>query len=197
MNKELLLKVKNHCKTVLERGRCACLAFHNWQHTKEVVFHSKHIAQEEGLDQVAIEEIVIAAYFHDIGNDKEALNHEKTSCEYARLFLTQNKYCDQGIRNVLSLINATAMPQRPETIAQKVICDADLAHLGQKNFLEKNNNLRREWEQHHNISFTDGDWTSLNVKFLNDHLFHTDFAQSHYNKQKNENLSALKQEPTS
>lgn len=191
MNIELIGKVRAYCKELMESSRCQELQFHNWEHTEDVVRNAKFIAKHEQLADDTIEEIIIASYFHDTGNMKQAAGHEKLSCEYAQEFLTNLSYNDQRIINIIYNIMATEMPQQPETISEKVICDADLAHLGKTNFIIKNTNLRKEWDQHCNTRFTDEQWIAMNVQFLKNHSFHSAFAKAHFAKQKVVNIEKL------
>lgn len=191
MNDELIDRVKTHCKKHMEEGRCKTLPFHNWEHTLDVVSNSHYMALREKLEDSVVEELIIASFFHDTGNKEAASDHEQRSCENARQFLRIQNYSDQGIVNITELIMATQMPQRPESIAQQVICDADLAHLGKINFFEKNQNLRSEWRQFHDMTFTDDHWIALNIKFLKEHRFHTTVAQTLLEPQKDKNLHFL------
>jgi predicted metal-dependent HD superfamily phosphohydrolase len=192
MNMELIDKVREYCKGVMDSSRCKMLQFHNWQHTKDVVENSELIARNEKLSDKQIEELIIASYFHDLGNTQGSADHEKRSCSYAKEFLTAQRYSDQRIINIIHTIRATEIPQRPETIAEKVICDADLAHLGKQSYMRKNKALRLEWEKFNGTSFTEKEWIEMNVSFLSQHTFHTDFANKHYGKQKVENIEKLK-----
>jgi len=192
MNKILIDKVREYCWEVMESGRCKKLQFHNWQHTQDVVKNSELIARNEKLSEEMIEELIIASYFHDLGNTEESAYHEKLSCEYAREFLTAQEYSDQRIINIIHIIRATEMPQKPSTISEKVICDADLAHLGKQCFIRKNKALRQEWEKFNHAVFTEKQWIDMNVSFLTNHSFHTDFAKRFYGAIKDKNIEALK-----
>ena len=44
-------------------------------------------------------------------------------------------------------IIATTMPQRPKNLVEKVVCDADLIHIGTKEFFRKNDLLKEEIER--------------------------------------------------
>lgn len=192
MNLEIIEKVREYCKNIMDHSRCKRLQFHNWQHTKDVVQNAEYIAKNENLSEETIEELIISSYFHDLGNAEGAAGHEKLSCEFAQEFLTKIGYDDQRIINIIYNIRATEMPQQPETISQKVICDADLAHLGKTNFLTKNSNLRKEWEMYNDITFTDEQWVAMNLSFLSNHCFHTDFARKNYETNKLKNIQKLK-----
>ena len=191
-NLGLIEKTKIYCKEMMEASRCQYLPFHNWKHTKEVVENSKTIAKGEHLPNETIEELIIASYFHDLGNSREFSNHERVSCKFAQNFLSKQGFSIHRTIHITQIIEATQMPQNPKTITQKVICDADLTHLGKKNFLIKNLKLRKEWAAFNNQKFSDREWIFLNIDFLERHNFYTAFARKHFTTQKNENIKLLK-----
>lgn len=191
-NKALIKKVQNFCKSEMSESRCTKLQFHNWGHTEDVVSNSLFIAEKEKLDDEAIEELIIAAYFHDLGNITSSEEHEKRSCNYAEKFLSKEGYFVGRILNVKKIIKATKMPQCPKNIAQCVICDADLAHLGERDFIIKNDNLRQELATYSNLEYTDQEWIAMNIEFLENHDFCTQFARTYYAKQKAKNIEILK-----
>jgi len=192
MNIALIEKVKIFCKLLVESSRCKNLPFHNWQHTEEVVQNSELIGKQEGLKENAIEELIIASYFHDIGYSNQAKGHEQLSCKYAKEFLQEEGVADSKITNVLNLIKVTEAGREPKTITQKIIIDADLAHLGRKNFKVKNAQLRKEWKNSNGSEFSNVEWTSLNITFMEEHSFYTASANSLFSTQKLKNIKALK-----
>ena len=72
------------------------------------------------------------------------------------------------------------MPQNPTNKLEKIICDADLFHLGSENFIEKTTLLRSEWEQLCNKYLTDIEWLKENNNFFGEHKYFTNYA---FNKQ--------------
>ncbi|GGG20062.1 hypothetical protein GCM10011344_20880 [Dokdonia pacifica] len=192
MNTHIILSVKKHCKKLIKESRCNELAFHNWKHTKNVVLEASRIGAKEGLKSADIEMLVIAAYFHDTGNAKANKDHEMISCYYAKTFLDKNKYHENRINTIINLIKATQMPQTPTTLLQKILCDADLSHLGKKEYIKANLDLRNEWSTHCNMSFTDEQWLDLNIAFLENHKWHSQAALMFFEKQKVENIRNMK-----
>lgn len=191
-NNALIKKVRDFSKSEISKSRCAKLQFHNWKHTEDVVSNSLFIAENEKLDDETIEELVIAAYFHDLGNITSSDEHEQRSCNYAEKFLRKEGYFVSRILNVKKIIKATKMPQCPKNIAQCVICDADLAHLGEPDFIIKNDNLREELTIYSSLEYTDQEWMEKNIEFLENHDFCTQFARTYYKKQKAKNIEMLK-----
>lgn len=188
---DIVHEVEQYCKSLLASSRCRELPFHNWQHTLDVVANSQLIGQRENLTAAAMEELTIAAFFHDTGNAKQAAGHELLSCKFAREFLTAQEYPDERINSILNLIESTQMPQQPVSTSEKIICDADLAHLGKSNFLDKNAKLRKEWEIYNNLKYSNEEWLCSNIRFLQMHKFHTTTAQVLYVKQKAKNIEML------
>lgn len=193
MNEVLILKVKNYCKSLLEQSRCRLLQFHNYAHTKSVVQTADRLALAMDVSDEEREWLVIAAYFHDVGNLEITVAHETVSCTMARKFLEMQNYDAANILIIEKIILATEINRTPVTLLEKIICDADLAHLGKSSFVMQNRLLREEWAVFLDKTFTDTEWFHLNEKFLNDHYFYTPVAQSLYAEQKKENLQKLKQ----
>jgi hypothetical protein len=86
---------------------------------------------------------------------------------------------------------ATKYPQKPNTLLEKVICDADLIHVGRKNFFEKGEALREEWKLTRMEEYTDEQWNVLNLGFLRVNSFHTTYCKKNYEKRKNKNIEAI------
>lgn len=191
MDAQLIAKTKKHCFRLINQSRCSNFPFHNWEHTSEVVADSKKIAQGEHINAKDLEILIIAAYFHDVGQIKGVEAHEKSSCDFAIKFLDLHHYPIEDIERIKKCILATTMPQKPQTLLQHIICDADLAHLGKTCFESKSNKLRKEWVLYCGKNFTDKEWIMLNIEFLDGHQFHTEYAKTHYGQQKEENKKML------
>ena len=52
--------------------------------------------------------------------------------------------------------------------------------------------MRQEWEKFNHAVFTEKQWIDMNVSFLTNHSFHTDFAKRFYGAIKDKNIEALK-----
>jgi len=74
---------------------------------------------------------------------------------------------------------------------EQVICDADLLHLGQKDFLHKSALLREEWSLTTKVTYTDDQWHGLNLEFISKHVFHTEYCKENYDKRKNKHILFL------
>ena len=92
---------------------------------------------------------------------------------------------------VTNCIRATRMPQQPLSIYENIICDADLYHLGTNEFLEKNMLLRKEWSDYLSMDYSDDTWNTLNIQFLQQHKFHTNFGIEILEPIKKQNIKLL------
>ena len=161
--------------------------YHNYNHTVSVVEAANEIALSENISSDDLEILLIAAWFHDTGFIKDISNHEEESKKIANNYLSEKGFEDSKINQVLSCIDATKMPQKPTSIIENIICDADLFHLGTENFDEKANLLRAEWEQLCDKNLTDIEWFEENNKFFAEHKFFTNYTFNKLNNQKSSN----------
>src|SRR5688572_24135774 len=148
------------------------LTYHNLEHTLDVVMQSERIAKEEGVnDDHELYLLKVAALYHDTGFLRTYTKHEEASClifqEDAKLF----GFSCQESEMITRLIMATKLPQTPETLLERVICDADLDYLGRADFFEIGDGLRKEFLKQ-GIIKTIKDWDQLQVKFLANHQYH-------------------------
>ena len=96
------------------------------------------------------------------------------------------------IVEVEEAILATRMPQQPKTIVSQVLCDADLFHLSTEQCQEKANMLREEWKVLGTKEMTDEEWLESNIKFMEDHSYHTPYGQTVLELRKRKNIKKLK-----
>lgn len=67
---------------------------------------------------------------------------------------------------------ATRVPQSPDGLLEKIICDADLDYLGRDDFFSIGNKIFREFMAR-NIVANEQEWNELQVKFLSVHNYFT------------------------
>ncbi len=187
-----LTKCNEMAKAVLE-SLPSDLSFHNIAHTKYVVEGVEIIGKRSyDLSKEEIEILKIAAWYHDTGYIKQKKNHEKLSQKLAEQYLKTTNYSPDKIRKVCDCIRATDLDKTPKTKLEKVLCDADLRHLSDPNYLKFAELLRKELEDHFNYSFTDRQWLEGNVSFLSDHRYHTPYGHDVLEKRKQVNITKLK-----
>ena len=166
--------------------------YHNLAHTQRVVKKAKEIAESLELTPTDLENLEIAAWFHDTGYIDGSENHEEKSVEIATNYLTTKNISKERITAIGALILATEMNSVPKDILEKIIRDADCAHLASKKFLDYASLLRKEWELVLDKRYKHAEWIQLNLSFFTQkHRFYTDFALRNWSNGKEKNLAKL------
>lgn len=167
------------------------LYYHSIEHTRLVASVSASIADAEGVESPDKEIVVVAAWFHDIGNAVSLKNHEEESCKIARQFLTEKEMDEAFIAGVEKCILSTKMGAQKETLLEKIIGDADNAHAGMDNFMEISNLLRKEM-----CNFTESKCSKLEywnqtLKYIKRVAFLSNWAKENLNPIKKQNTKKV------
>ena len=170
----------------------AYLTYHNAAHTQKVLAAAIEIGQTERLSEEELVLLKTAALLHDIGFVQNHENHEELSCKYAQKALPEFGYSDAQIQQVCSMILATRMPQTPHNIMAQILCDADLYYLGSDTYAADAEQLKFEMLKL-GLIHEQTDWLSLQVKFLSEHKYFTNYASVHQGPGKQKNLEILLQ----
>ena len=166
--------------------------YHNLGHTQLVVEKTKELAELSNLNDTDKNNLIISAWFHDTGFTESIEKHEEKSVEIATDFLKKHNVSENEINSISALILATKLNYKPKTLSEKIIRDADCAHIGSKNFNDITVLLRKEWELNCNKTLTEDEWLEENINFLtHTHRFYTDAASANWDKTKSKNLSQL------
>ncbi|PIF30896.1 HD domain-containing protein [Flavobacterium sp. 9] len=164
-------------------------SYHNFNHTLTVVNAVKELCKKEEVKGEDKELLLIAAWFHDTGYIEGYENHEQESVKIASAFLKEKEQSEEFIATVSSLILATVKEYIPKTHLEKIIKDADFAHLMGTEYATTCELLRIELKNTWNLNFTNAEWAKENLNFLmNKHRFYTDYAQKKWQPLKEKNL---------
>jgi hypothetical protein len=74
---------------------------------------------------------------------------------------------------------------------ERVLCDADIIHVGKKRFFTRSELLRSEMEMRKGHPFTDLEWLTYNIEFVTRHNFHTKYAREEFAARRAKNLVTL------
>jgi len=177
---------------LLSRELDAVYVYHNLAHTQRVVEKTKELTAHMNIPEIAAENLEIAAWFHDVGFTKNAANHEEKGVEIVVDFLKEKNIEPQRIHLISKLILATKMNHKPKDDLEKIITDADCAHLASKSFFDFNSLLREEWELAGFKKVSDLEWIKENIHFFSvQHRFTTDYALKNWTTRKEKNLAKL------
>ncbi|WP_242202184.1 Pycsar system effector family protein [Aestuariivivens insulae] len=166
--------------------------YHNLAHTQRVVEKAKMLADLSNLNDRDKALLLIATWFHDTGYIKGFEKHEEESAKIAVSFLKEHDCTEDDIEIIKRLILATRKDYEPKHLLEKIIRDADCAHIGSKNYAMVSELLRKEWELTCDKTLTEEAWLKENIDFLSiHHRFYSDAASANWDKGKGRNLSQL------
>ena len=177
---------------LLQNKLSKSIRFHTLDHTQEVVAACQLLADAHQLNAGDRFALLLAAWFHDTGYSAgEAKGHEEVSKELAVSFLQARQAEPELIEKVTGCINATRIPQTPTSLLERIICDADLFHLGTEAFTEKNKLLRTELENLSGHEISKKSWRKTNIRFLEGHRYFTDYGKEKLDPVKQQHLQEL------
>lgn len=186
MQTELLIKVQEYAENILTNLPHE-FTYHNLAHTKHVVEKTIEIGTASQLSEKALENVLIAAWLHDVGYQGGCIEHEERSKMMADTFLKGLDIPHKRIEKIIECIEATKMPQRPRNEKEMVLCDADLSHLAAIDFLERSEQLRIEVNSL--IAKTsEKKWWKSTVDLMQNHQFFTPYAKENFEPLKQINL---------
>ncbi len=166
------------------------LTYHSIEHTIDVLKHCIRIAALEGVTGEDLFFLKTAAIYHDTGFLSAYGGHEDKSCD---IFLEDIRGMDikkTETKTILGLIGATKVPQKPKTLLQKIICDADLDYLGRRDYTSIAQLLKSEFLQF-SIITNEQEWQKLQREFLKKHYYHTSSSKQLREPIKQINLARL------
>ena len=164
-------------------------SYHNFNHTLTVVNAVKELCKKEDVTAEEKEALLVAAWFHDTGYINGYENHEQESVKIVTTFLKEKELSDEFITQVSGLILATVKEYIPKTHLEKIIKDADFAHLMGTEYATTCELLRIELKNTWNLNFSNAEWAKENLNFLmNKHRFYTDYALRKWQPLKEKNL---------
>jgi len=154
------------------------MVYHNLNHTREVVRAADKIGTYANLTEEEKEILMLSAWFHDSGFKYDYDTHEEKSVEIAKEFLVQNNYPKDKIEKVVSSINSTKNGQKPKTLTERVLNDADFIHLSKKTYFDNLLLLKSELENAKGSKLIDSEWYEKNLEFLKSHQYNTEYGKT-------------------
>lgn len=190
---EIIEKAKSVVKAQFDEANKEVYTYHNWEHTERVIKAAMNLSKDhDGIDAHTSDLIHLAAIFHDSAYSKDNANHEELSASNALGFLEEENVSESDIATVKRLIHATKMDAQANEEDEKIMKDADLAHLADENYFDKAFcNLRNELSQLEGKKIKRIEWIGECKRFLASHTYLTEVARTKYNEGKQNNIKRL------
>jgi putative nucleotidyltransferase with HDIG domain len=185
-------KTEKFVVSLLKEKLLKTYVYHNINHTRRVLKYANELIEAEGIEVEDALVIRLAALLHDTGYVKSNENHEVISAKLAKDFLEKEHVSKLVLDKVQKCILATNTKIKPSNILEKIIVDADSAHLGNKNYVEVSELLREEWSQQGIKTLSDLEWVNENITYFTDyHQYYTNYALINWQKAKEKHLAQL------
>ena len=185
------IKLRNNALEILNSKLSKDLYYHCIHHTLDVLKVINQYMKREKISGQEAKLLRIGVLLHDIGYTVSIHDHELRGMEIAEKMMSQFGFSNNHIEIVKGLILSTRVPQKPKNKLEKMICDADLDYLGRPDFYKIGDLLYKEMKAYSNIE-NKKNWNKVQIKFLEAHQYHTDFARKNRQPQKEERIKELK-----
>lgn len=189
---ELLRHIREYALAYYKTHTNDKLIYHDKGHTEDMVTAAMQIGNHYQLNDRDFFIVQAAAWFHDLGYMVDIAHHEAQSAVLALNFLQKHNANEEDIDAIKGCILATQMPQKPVSLLDKIVCDADLFHLGTDDFFKKDKLLLKEINALYNKDIGKQEWRRKSIQFLEEHHYHTDYCQLLLNSGKEANIQTLK-----
>ena len=173
----------------------AGIKYHDAAHTlhpaKGVVATANRIGKSENISEHDRELLIAAAYFHDTGYIREYEKNEPIAARMAGRILKLIGYKPKEVEMIQNMILATDLARKPKTHIEKILCDADLDHLGREDFFKMDGKLR-EGRRTRGIDVSDeAKWYKGTLDIIRNHQFYTQSQKKLREKEKQKNIKKL------
>lgn len=193
-NPEITETAKKFVTRYFKEHISAEYVYHDLQHTEQVVEGICQMADLHGLPATEKQMLELAGWFHDTGYKDGPDGHEERSCMLLRDFLADYDFSEESIKQMEGCILATKIPQNPQTLHEKIICDADLAHLGNEHYWDRTGRVRQELMLTRSMLMGEQEWIDFELDFMLQHGYHTEAAEKLYGKRKKKHIKQLRKQ---
>lgn len=167
------------------------LTYHGIHHTVDVLEVCNGYIRRLKISGHEASLLRVGALAHDIGFMYTYKSHEEKGVEIISKMMDAYGFPADDIDVVGGLIMATKVPQNPLNRLEQILCDADLDYLGRLDFDPISESLFEEFILNKIVS-NRGEWNQVQIKFLEDHNYHTEYANKYRKPKKDKRLLKLK-----
>ncbi len=167
------------------------LFYHNLAHTGRLLESVNRMNEHFKLDDKNYFIVCATLWLYDLEQISSDNGEIKTTTLFSEGLLDSLEINDPEREEIKNCILATKGLRQPQTLNEKIVCDAVSFDLGSPYFSEYNKLRRKEAEAMTSEKIKGGVWRSRTVSLLQNHQFQTSFCQELLNKTKEENLKAL------
>ena len=183
--------LRKKCLEILNSDLPSSLHYHSIRHTLNVLKNCEYHIRYYDIEPYDAKLLRLGVLLHDIGFTVTIEEHELESAKIALKLMTEYGFSKSEIEVVRGLIMATRLPQSPGNLLERIICDVDLDYLGRKDFYKISDLLYKELLER-SAYFDKNHWNKIQIEFLENHTYHTEFAKRRRQKAKERRIEELK-----
>ncbi len=157
---------------------CKDYPYHNPAHSISVLDRATYIAMAEDINNEDLEDLQLAALFHDTGFSEQYEKNEHIGARIARKWLEKMWHPDERISKIENIIMATVLFSTPRTHLEKIIQDADLDNIGTKSEFIYSQRYLTELRTVGGKDISDFAYWQFVYKLLTKYKFHTETAKT-------------------
>ncbi len=163
--------------------------YHNYSHTRNVVYNALEIAKRMDYRFIDLQLIELTAWYHDIGFVQGAKNHEQRGSETLGVLMHNAGLDSKLIKKAHLAIMSTIVDNEPLSEYGAILKDADTGHLAYADYSSFEALLRKEILLVEGKEYSDYAWKTFNNEFLKKHTFYTEVGKQLYNPGKKINYN--------
>lgn len=172
----LIEQAKLYTSTLL--AKCEQYSYHNPRHTDWVFSRATYLALAEWVDGEDLEDLQLAALFHDTGFTVQYEKNEYIWARIAREWLEWVWHAESRIHKIEGIIMATVLFSKPKTHLEEIIQDADLDNIGTKEEFFYSQNYLKEIRTIGHVDMPECAYWQFVFTLLTKYKFHTKTAKS-------------------
>lgn len=177
----LIESAKAYTSHLLEK--CKDYPYHNPHHTESVFSRATYLAMAEWVDGEDLDDLQLAALFHDTGFTEQYEKNEYFGARIARAWLEKEKHPEERIRKIEGIIMATVLFSKPKTHLEEIIQDADLDNIGTKEEFFYSQNYLKEIRTIGHADIPECSYWQFVFTLLTKYKFHTKTAKKERHEQ--------------
>jgi len=190
-NQKLTSDIQAYVTELYDQNQTPDLVYHNLAHTRRVVKRTIEIASHYELDSKNLFIVTAAAWFHDCGHLFGcAENHEDRSVKMMRNYFEDKDTEENTIQAIEHCIRSTELPNKPESLLEEILCDADSYHFATEEFLQTNKMVKREFELRNHVY--PSNWNDETLSLLEQHVFFTGYCKNLLEEGKIKNIEIVR-----
>jgi exopolyphosphatase/pppGpp-phosphohydrolase len=186
------LKLRKKVLEILREELSEELCYHGLAHTLDVLKVCNDYIRRHKLSGEDALLLRTGALCHDLGFTVSYAAHEDHGIVLALEYMRNYGFTARQRKVVVGLIRATKVPQNPENLLERILCDADLDYLGREDYTRISGLLLKEL-RHFGVHLTPREWKDKQIAFLENHRYHTPYALKNREPVKQRHLEEIRE----